>query len=114
MNEMWPNVRWRSVAELAAAMSDRALSGKRVILSPDTARMIAMLLDEPARPSSRFRVDLYDEGSCIYQIDGKGEVFRIDAWARSSLVAGAAFEALKAANPTISYSQRRGAWVEGE
>ena len=54
-----------------------------------------------------WRPDLHADGSCVYLLDDKGEIVSIEAWARSSLVANAAFEHLCAQNPQNSYSQRR-------
>lgn len=40
------------------------------------------------------------------------EIERIDAWARSTLIARSAFEALKVQYPNVEFSQRRKSWVE--
>jgi hypothetical protein len=62
----------------------------------------------------KWQFDLYATGSCIYELDDRGEVSRVVAWAASSAVARAAFERLCAQYPDRSFCQRRRAWVEEE
>lgn len=111
--------RWKSTADLAEAMRERAARGRNVTLSPETALLVAQLI-APASPPpmkdphARFRVDLYAEGSTIYQLDHRGEIFQIVAWARNALVARTAFDYLCEKYPKESFSQRRRSWVEAD
>ncbi|MEP9389674.1 hypothetical protein [Mesorhizobium sp. KR9-304] len=58
--------------------------------------------------------DLYAEGSCIYEVDGDGDLVDLVGWAKNSVAAAAAFAELCARNPGTSYQQRRKSWVENE
>jgi hypothetical protein len=113
MHGIWPkNERWASLADLLTAMRSWVEAGRTVVLSPETANIIIMALEpRPAAPS-RWDIDLYKEGSCIYQLDSKGEIFRLDAWARNTIAARGALDVLKERHPNESFSMRRGAWVE--
>ncbi len=113
---------WGSVQELANAIEERALCGRKVILSPGTAIWLARSVlaalaprqnVQRARPSP-FDVDLYDTGSCVMQINANGDIIEVKAWARNSLVAKAAFEALAAYDSNYSLEQRRRSHVEAE
>lgn len=116
MIDLWTMTRWKSLPDLIAAMKEKTGAGENIVLSPRTARMLILLLDKSDQPKPRhdpWTVDLYSEGGCVYRIDEKGEIFQIEAWARSATTAGAALKLLKEQNPTQRYSQRRGGWVEG-
>jgi len=62
----------------------------------------------------KFRVDLYSEGSTIYRLDAEGKDLEIVAWARSSLVARAAFLHLLKEYASDQFMQRRRSWIEGD
>jgi hypothetical protein len=51
-------------------------------------------------------------GSAIYSLGRDGEISEVEAWAKSSLVANAAFDVLVRNNPQESYMQKRKSWVE--
>lgn len=106
--------RWKDTSELAAAMRARADQGRDVVLSPNTARLIAMAIDRPSYRASNslWEINLYEVGSCIYRLDGEGGIDRVDAWARSTLIAEAAFRASLDAYPKYRFEQRRRGWVE--
>lgn len=65
-------------------------------------------------PMNKWNIDLYDTGSCIYEVDERGNVIEIVAWAKNSTIARQAFEALCRQYPNRSFEQRRRAWVEEE
>ncbi len=115
MNDPWSQTRWKSLEELVVAMRKKASAGQTIVLSPATAWLLIQMLDRPDKGAKRdrWRVDLYEEGSCIYQLDAKGEIFRVEAWARGTIAARAALESLREKNPMERYSQRRRGWVEG-
>jgi hypothetical protein len=106
--------KWIHITELSAAMRERARAGKEVKLSPKTALLVAAFLEDRTLRPDRFTVDMYKEGSAIYRLDDKGEIFQIDGWARSSLVGKVTFRALTEAYPDERFSQRRGSWVEAD
>jgi hypothetical protein len=115
MFDPWTMTRWGSLPALVAAMKAKAVSGENIVLSPQTARLLIMLLDsKPKLQRNTWNIDLYSEGSCIYRLDDKGEIFQIEAWARGTIAGRAALASLKEQNPKERYSQRRGSWVEGE
>jgi hypothetical protein len=58
--------------------------------------------------------NLYSEGSCIYEVDEKGNIVELVAWARNTLAASAAFEELCGRNSKTRYQQRRRGHVENE
>jgi len=58
--------------------------------------------------------DIYASGSCVYRLDDTGEIIEIAAWALSSRIARAAFEALSKAYPTDRFQQRRRGWIESD
>jgi hypothetical protein len=105
---------WNSLAELAAAIRTRADSGRRVILTPETARLVADAIERrPCRPD-RLRFDPFSDGSTIYRLDGRGEIIEIVAFARNALATRAAFDYLCEREPEQSFVQRRRAWIEAE
>ena len=81
------------------------------MLSPETALLVAQLIAPASPPAMK---DLYAEGSTIYQLDHRGEIFQIVAWARNALVARTTFEYLCEKYPKESFSQRRRSWVEAD
>jgi len=109
--------KWKDLDELLDALARRAIAGKPATLTPETAALLVNALRdaaEAARPSGRLSVDLYAEGSTIYQLDHRGEIFQIVAWARNALVARTTFEYLCEKYPKESFSQRRRSWVEAD
>lgn len=95
-------------------MRNRADRGQNVVLSPDTARLVAALIEERTVPKVRSLIDPFSEGSAVYRLDHRGEIAEIVAFARNALAAKAAFEYLCAYNPNESYLQKRRAWIEGK
>lgn len=65
-------------------------------------------------PRSRWHIDLYADGCCVYELDREGEILRIAAWAPNALTARAAYDQLVAANSGQSFSCRRRSWVMAE
>lgn len=106
--------KWNSAAELAAALRARADEKRNTVLSPDTARLIALLLEAPRQHRDRPWVDVHAQGSAIYKLDAKGDIEEVVAFASNSIVARAAFNELCASYPRYSFSQRRRSWVEEE
>jgi hypothetical protein len=106
--------KWSSATELADALRARAGEGLTTVVSPETAKLIAFLIDPPRRPPDRFHIDAYAQGSAIYKLDAKGEIDEVVAFAKSTLTARAAFLELCESNPRYSFSQRRKSWVEDE
>lgn len=111
---------WKDAKELADAMQGRAYAGRTVTLSPETAAWLARQLHNaiafqnrpaPTRKSIH-DVNLYSEGSRVYQLDHNGEDASIVAWARNSGVALAALEELRKREPNTRFMQRRRGWVE--
>lgn len=84
------------------------------IISPETARLIATLIESQRQYRDRFQIDVHSQGSAVYKLDAKGEIEEAVAFARNSLVARAAFNELCARYPKDSFSQRRRSWVEAE
>lgn len=106
--------------QFANIFRQRAKAGWVTPLSPETGFLVAAALDAyaPAPPpipqpprDRRLYVNMFSQGSTVYRMR-KGEEVEIEAWARSSLVAGVAFEELVRRNPDEEYMQRRRAWVE--
>ncbi len=58
--------------------------------------------------------DLYSSGSTIYLLDSAGNDSEVVAWAKSTMVARAAFDHLCRQYPDRSFEMRRKAWVEEE
>jgi len=46
------------------------------------------------------------------EVNRDGDIVEVVGWAKSTLVAGAAFDARCLQNPNASYQQRRKSWVE--
>jgi hypothetical protein len=115
MIDPWSMTRWKSLPAFLAKLKAKAGAGENILLSPQTARVLILLLEE-RKPQRRtpWSVDLYSEGSCIYRLDVKGEILQIEAWARGTIAGRAALASLKEHNPRERFSQRRGSWVEGE
>jgi hypothetical protein len=67
-----------------------------------------------SNPKDRWSVDLYSEGTCVYELDAAGEVVGIVAWARNSLAAAAAFDEICKRQPGTSFSRRRRSHVEAD
>lgn len=112
-----PNLFWL----LADIFRQRAGAGWNTPLSPETTYLVADALDayapkppepEYKGPGARFHVDMFAQGSTIYRLFDNGEIFEIAAWARSTAVAGAAFDELVRRYPTEQYMQKRRSWVE--
>lgn len=107
---------WQSLDQLADLLDAHAAKRETVTIRSDTARMLAELSRTCRPPASgperHFNVDLYSSGSCIYELDKGDNIVAIVAWARSTVIAHAAFDALKAAQPRNRYVQRRRSWVE--
>ena len=95
-------------------MRKRATSGRNVVLTPETALSLCSFIEDTGRPLMRGIVAPFDEGSAVYRVDDKGDIVELVAFARSALVARAAFDYLCDRFPEGSYSQRRRAWVEAE
>lgn len=105
---------WKDMAELGAAIRERAAAGKQVVLSPETAlRVAATLAPASRRPVNGF-IDPFSEGSSVYRVNEQNDILELVAFARSALVARAAFDHLCERYPNESYSQRRRAWVEAD
>lgn len=101
--------------ELAAAIRAQAAAGRNVVLSPETARRVAQCLDTPTpRRPSIWNINAHADGSTVYLLDARGEIVEVVAFAKSGLVARAAFDYLCENQPKESYSQRSGARVEAE
>lgn len=64
--------------------------------------------------ANKWDFDLYDTGSCVYELDERGNVREVVAWAKNSMIARKAFVALCEQYPDRSFEQRRRAWVEDE
>ena len=62
-------------------------------------------------PQAKWKVDLYGDGVCVYELDREGGVVRIAAWASNALVAQCAFDYLVKAYPEEAFSCRRRSWV---
>lgn len=100
------------IAILADILRRRAAVGWYSRLSPETAMLVADALQaygpkpdpQPASQSPvwRLSVDMYAQGSMIFRLDAKGELAEVVAWARSSLVAGAAYERLMQQYPAAT------------
>jgi hypothetical protein len=103
---------WANLADLLTAMRSRSEAGRNIVLSPETAAVIIAALEPRPHKPTPWQIDLYKEGSCVYRLDAKGEVFRIDAWARNTIAARGALNVLKERHPQEQFSMRRGAWVE--
>lgn len=100
--------------ELAAAIRAQAAAGRNVVLSPETARRVASHLDPPPPQKSIWNINAHADGSAVYQLDARGEIVEVVAFAKSTLVARAAFDYLCENRPNESYSQRNGARVEAK
>ena len=108
---------WNSLDELVNALAQRAVSGRSVVLSPETTLMVVQALTDASRRPGRsrlFNVDFWAEGSTIYRLTVDGQDEEVVGWAKNSLVARAALEELKRRYPNARFSQRRRAWVELE
>lgn len=107
---------WQSLDQLADMLDARASQLETVTIRADTARILAEISRNSrppaAGPERHFNIDLYATGSCIYELDEGDSIMGIVAWARSSIVARAAFDVLKAAQPRNRFVQRRRSWVE--
>lgn len=113
--------------QFADILRQRARVGYGTRLSAETALLVAEALGAyaPAPPAppppaparaheERFWVDMYAVGSCIYKLDHRGEIFEIAAWARSTLVAHAAYDKLVEQYETDRFLQKRRSWIERE
>lgn len=100
--------------ELADAIRAQAAAGRNVVLSPETALRLTQCLDTAPRRASIWNINVHVEGSTVYLLDARGEIAEVVAFAKSALVARAAFEYLCENHPNESYSQRSGARVEAE
>ncbi len=106
--------------ELAVAIEEHVLCGRKVVLSPPTALWIARQIQNAiARRDvppvkSHFNIDLYASGSCVMQVNSNEDIVEVVAWAKSSIAARAAFDHLCDRDPERSYQQRRGGWIEGD
>ncbi len=107
--------------QFASILRQRAGAGWNTPLSPETAMVVADALYAyapkppvpPYRgPDRRFQIEL-SKGSAIYRML-EGEIFEIEAWAKSTSAARAAFNELANRNPKDHYMQKRGSWVEGD
>lgn len=105
--------RWISTSELADAIKARAAKGKTVTLSPETAQLVAQVL-EGRQITMPATVDVFSQGSAVYRVNEKGDIAEIVAFARSALAARAAFDYLCNRDPRASFEQRRRAWVEAD
>ena len=63
---------------------------------------------------SRWSVDLYSDGVCVYELDAYGEIDSVVTWARNSGTAKAAFEELCQRLPKTSFSRRRRSHMEAD
>lgn len=107
----------KSTYELALMLRERAVCGRRSVLLPETARQIAEALLNPPKPTPapqqpQHGVDMFADGSTVYQLGKTGEILSIAAWASNSLVARVACDELARRYPTDRFEQRRRARVE--
>lgn len=106
--------------QLASILRQRAGAGWNTPLSPETAMLVADALyayappPAPAHrgPGAHYCVDMFKDGSTVYRLHRDGEIFQIDAWARSTLVAGTAYDELVKRYPNERFMQKRRSWVE--
>jgi hypothetical protein len=107
---------------LADILRQRASAGWNTPLSPETTMLVAEALDayapdscpadEYKGPDDYLRIDLYASGSTVYRVRSDGEIAEVAAWAKSTIVASAAFRKLVEQYPNDEFLQKRKSWVE--
>lgn len=107
---------------LADIFRQRARAGWNTPLSPDTTLLVADALDayapvsfpadEYKGPDDYLRIDLYASGSTVYRVRNDAEIAEVAAWAKSTIVASAAFRKLVEQYPKDEFLQKRKSWVE--